>query len=72
MPDADALLAGLDVADLDAGALAAAARLAADASEPVADSNGSAAYKHHLVEVLVGRAVRQAVIDAQRRGSAAA
>jgi carbon-monoxide dehydrogenase medium subunit len=72
VPEAAALLAGMDVATLDPTVLASAGRVAADASEPVADSNGSAAYKRHLVEVLVGRAVRQAVIDAQRHGSAAA
>lgn len=37
-----------------------AAEAAADVSEPVSDDNGSADYKHHLVQVLVRRAVREA------------
>ncbi len=63
VPDGEAMLTDQD-ADPDPVALAAAGRAAAEASDPVADSNGSADYKRHLVEVLVGRAVRAAVADA--------
>jgi len=70
--EAEAMLAGLDIRVLDPAVLAAAGRAAADASEPMADSNGSADYKHHLVTVLVGRAVHAAIADAQRPGSMAA
>jgi aerobic carbon-monoxide dehydrogenase medium subunit len=45
--------------DLEHG-LDRAAEAAADVSEPVSDDNGSADYKHHLVQVLVRRAVREA------------
>lgn len=62
--DAESILAGMDVADLDLAILAAAGERAADASDPVTDANGSADYKHHLVGVLVGRAVRMAIDDA--------
>jgi len=70
--EAEAMLAGLDIRALDPAVLAAAGRAAADASEPMADPNGSADYKHHLVSVLVGRAVHAAIADAQRPGSMAA
>ena len=73
VPAAESLLIGLRRRRRSIPAvLAAAGAVAADASEPVTDSNGSAEYKHHLVGVLVGRAVRAAVADAQRRGSVAA
>jgi carbon-monoxide dehydrogenase medium subunit len=45
----------------DAAALAQAAELAAEASEPVEDANGSAAYKANLVRVLVERSFREAL-----------
>lgn len=70
VPDGEALLVGLDATDPDPAALAAAGQAAAEASDPVADSNGSAGYKHHLVGVLVGRAVRAAVADAPGHGAA--
>ncbi len=72
VPAAESLLTGLRVATLDPGVLAAAGAVAADLSEPMTDSNGSAEYKHHLVGVLVARAVRAAVTDALRRDSVAA
>jgi aerobic carbon-monoxide dehydrogenase medium subunit len=65
VPAGEALLDGLDAADPDPAALTVAGGLAADASEPVADPNGSAEYKHHLVSVLVGRAMRAAIADAR-------
>ena len=72
VPAGEDMLTGLDILDLDPTILVAAGRVAADASEPMADSNGSAEYKHHLVGVLVGRAVRAAVTDAQLHATAAA
>jgi carbon-monoxide dehydrogenase medium subunit len=44
----------------DRGALAAAAELAAEASQPVEDANGSVFYKAHLVRVLVERCLDEA------------
>lgn len=70
--ESEALLAGLDAAQPDPSALALAGQVAADASDPVADSNGSAEYKRHLVGVLVGRAVRAAIADASGPGIMAA
>jgi carbon-monoxide dehydrogenase medium subunit len=69
VPDGEMMLGGLDAARLDPAALAAAGQAAAEASDPVADANGSAEYKRHLVGVLVGRAVRAAVADAARDGA---
>jgi carbon-monoxide dehydrogenase medium subunit len=63
-PEGEGLLADLNADDLDPTILAAAGQRAADASDPVTDANGSADYKHHLVGVLVGRAIRMAVDDA--------
>jgi len=57
--DAERALAGAAVEDADA--LARAAELAAEASEPVEDANGSADYKANLVRVLVERSFREAV-----------
>lgn len=72
VPEGEALLIDQDAADPDPGALAAAGVAAATASDPVADANGSAEYKRHLVGVMVGRAVRAATADAKgRRGVAA-
>ena len=65
----EAILVDLDAAEPDPSVLAAAGQAAADASDPVADSNGSADYKRHLVGVLVGRAVRAAIADADKPGS---
>jgi CO/xanthine dehydrogenase FAD-binding subunit len=45
----------------DAVALAAAATLAAEASQAVADANGSVEYKENIVRVLVERCFRKAV-----------
>jgi carbon-monoxide dehydrogenase medium subunit len=70
VPDGEAMLGGLDAALPDPAPLAAAGQAAAEASDPVADANGSAEYKRHLVGVLVGRAMRAAVVDAARRGAA--
>jgi carbon-monoxide dehydrogenase medium subunit len=60
--DAEALVMGAR-AD-DAPALAAAAARAAADSNPVEDANGSTEYKAHLVEVMVGRAFREALAAA--------
>jgi carbon-monoxide dehydrogenase medium subunit len=59
---AEVLLVGASVDDGDA--LAAAAAQAAALSNPVEDANGSADYKQHLVDVLVGRALREALLAA--------
>jgi carbon-monoxide dehydrogenase medium subunit len=56
--EAERLLTGAAVDDREA--LARAAQLAAEASEPVEDANGSADYKANLVRVLVERCVRRA------------
>jgi carbon-monoxide dehydrogenase medium subunit len=45
---------------LDAGTIAQAAQLAADAAEPTEDRRGNAAYKRDIVRVLAGRALRLA------------
>jgi aerobic carbon-monoxide dehydrogenase medium subunit len=57
--EAEALLVGAR-ADDDQALTAASARAAA-ASNAVDDANGSAEYKAHLVEVMVGRAFREAL-----------
>lgn len=74
VPDAETRLLDLDAADPDPAALTVAGQAAATASDPIEDSNGSVDYKAHLVDVLVGRAVRAAIEDATapRPGSAAA
>jgi carbon-monoxide dehydrogenase medium subunit len=61
-PEAEAVLRGK--APDDAGALAEAAGLAAEASEPVDDANGSADYKANLVRVLVERCYHDALAGA--------
>jgi aerobic carbon-monoxide dehydrogenase medium subunit len=60
--EAEALLVG--ASPLDDGALAAAGRRAAELSNPVQDANGSPEYKAQLVDVLVRRAFREAVLAA--------
>lgn len=72
VPEGEALLLDQDAADPDPGAIAAAGAAAVTASDPVADANGSAEYKRHLVGVMVGRAVRAAIADAQGRAGVAA
>ena len=62
--DAERVLTGAALDD--APTLRAAAELAADASQPVEDANGSALYKTNLVRVLVERCFRDAL-----RGQAA-
>jgi carbon-monoxide dehydrogenase medium subunit len=52
---------------LDDDAIRAAARLAADAAEPVEDLRGSVEYKRDMVRILTARALRQALARAQRR-----
>ena len=69
VPEAEAMLGGLEATRPDPAVLAAAGQAAAEDSDPVADANGSVEYKRHLVGVLVGRAVRGAVADAARRGA---
>jgi carbon-monoxide dehydrogenase medium subunit len=56
---AEQAVAGIDPGD--AAAVAQAAELAAEASEPVEDANGSVDYKANLVRVLVERTFRDAV-----------
>jgi carbon-monoxide dehydrogenase medium subunit len=70
--DAGRRILGQPAAAPDAAALAACGQMAADASEPVTDSNGSDAYKHHLVGVMVGRCIREAAIRAATPRTAAA
>lgn len=65
-PESESLLTGADAAVPDPAVLSAAGERAADTSDPVTDANGSADYKHHLVSVLVGRAVRAAIDAASR------
>lgn len=60
---AESTLVGIDAGIPQTSALAAAGEAAAEASDPVADANGSADYKRHLVAVLVGRAVRLAIAN---------
>ena len=71
VPDAGAQLIGQTADDLDAAVLDAVGRAAAQAADPVADSNGSAEYKRDLVRVLVGRGVREATGTASRLATAA-
>ena len=59
---AETLLIG--AASDDGEAVAAAAAQAAAVSNPVEDANGSAEYKAHLVEVMVGRALREVLLAA--------
>ncbi len=53
---------------LDDAAMAQAARLAAEASDPSADLRGSVEYKRDLVRVLTGRALRRALARAEGKG----
>jgi carbon-monoxide dehydrogenase medium subunit len=57
---AERLLEGIAVSELE-GALGEVGEHAADAAAPVEDSNGSVDYKRHMVEVIVGRVLREAV-----------
>jgi carbon-monoxide dehydrogenase medium subunit len=70
--DAGSHILGQPAATPDAVALAQCGQVAADASEPVTDSNGSDAYKHHLVGVMVGRCLREAAMRAATPRTAAA
>ena len=45
-------------------AIAAAARAAADATEPIADRRGSVEYKQNMARVLTARAIRKALARA--------
>ncbi len=54
---------------LDDAAMGEAARLAADAAEPMADHRGSVEYKRDMVRVLTGRALRRAVARATADGA---
>jgi len=53
---------------LDDAAIAQAATLASEASEPSEDLRGSVAYKRDLVRVLTGRALRRALARAEGKG----
>jgi len=64
-------LVGQAPGTLDDDVLTTLGRAAAEASEPVSDSNGSDDYKAALVATLVGRAVRAAAARAMRRAPAA-
>jgi len=61
VPRGEAILVGQDVTHLDRDALDAAGVAAAEAADPVEDTNGSPDFKRDLVRVLVGRCVRSAV-----------
>jgi aerobic carbon-monoxide dehydrogenase medium subunit len=63
-PEAERLLAGVDAARPDAGALKEAGAAAAEAAAPVEDANGSVEYKANLVSVLVRRALERALSSA--------
>jgi carbon-monoxide dehydrogenase medium subunit len=65
VPQAEALITGLDARHPDPAAIDAAGEAAAMASEPDTDSNGSAAYKADLVRVLTGRALQEALANAR-------
>lgn len=71
VPEAEALLVGLDAADPDPAVLRRAGAIAADVSDPVEDANGSVEYKRHLVGVCTGRGMRSALADARAAGSPA-
>jgi carbon-monoxide dehydrogenase medium subunit len=58
--DAERALLGAPAAELDPELLARAGELAAEASAPVEDANGSPEYKAQLVRVLVERTLREA------------
>jgi carbon-monoxide dehydrogenase medium subunit len=60
VPDAEAMLTGVALDALD-DVLRAAGEASAVAADPDTDSNGSAEYKANLVQVLVERAVRDAI-----------
>ncbi len=59
---AEALLNGLGADQLQ-GALAEVGGLAADAADPVEDANGSVEYKRHLVGVIAGRVLGEALAE---------
>ena len=63
----DVGLVGQAADDLDGDVLAMLGRSAAQAAEPVSDSNGSDDYKAALVTTLVGRALREASARALHR-----
>ncbi len=63
--------ASLTGARLDDAAIREAARLAAQAAEPLADNRGSVEYKRDLVRVLTVRALRRAIARAEADGSRA-
>lgn len=63
MPEAEARLRGLAVADRDA-AVAEAGAIAARAADAVSDLHGGADYKEHLVGVLLRRTFEDALADA--------
>lgn len=65
VPEAEAVLEGLPVADAGEDAIAEAAYVAAHSVRPAGDAHGSAAYRRRLVEVLVVRALRGCV-EAQK------
>lgn len=69
VPGAAEALRGQPAEALDEASLAALGAAAADAAEPVTDTNGSAEYKGALVRVLVARAVREAARRAGARGA---
>jgi aerobic carbon-monoxide dehydrogenase medium subunit len=52
--------------ELEAGVLAEAARLAADAAEPKEDTRGTAAYKKDIVRVYVQRGLKAALARAEK------
>jgi carbon-monoxide dehydrogenase medium subunit len=63
-------IAGQEASAIDLAVLGQIGRAAADAAEPVSDSNGSEDYKHALVTTLVGRALTEATTRAISRTEA--
>ena len=70
--DAGTYIVGQPAGAPDPTTLARCGQVAADASEPVTDPNGSDDYKHHLVGVMVGRCLREAALRAITPRTAAA
>ena len=67
VPDAEALLTGARLADLDSTTLGSAGRLAAEQARPISDVRTSAEYRRKMVAVMVRRALEDTI--EQLRGS---
>ena len=64
IPDAEKVLAGRAIED---GAVMEAAKQAREAARPISDIRGSGEYRRELIEVLVSRAISEAVKRAKER-----